>query len=240
MARYLSNFLDAVILDVRFEDVSLSPIETFKSALIDSFPNQKQEKTSDDTEVSKVVWSFKSDDEKKHLQISQDFITLTYPNNAYENSDVLLEDVANTVSKFITTFGVKIINRFGLRYVNIIPSKYNDEKPGLDNLINEDLLSSYKFAKTCPDVVGVARAMSQQMLKYDDCDLTFSFGVWNDDFPNRVIKEEFILDYVCSTTLPVNTSELSIEDTARSFNQHIETMFEKSINQKVRDWMEVA
>jgi uncharacterized protein (TIGR04255 family) len=252
MARYKNNFLDTVIVEIRYEDVSLAPLDKFKTELNELYPIQKQENAFEgvinfdaekgvveQSRSDKVIWSLMpQDNSNKIIRISKNALSVEYNNRSYTNSEELVEDVDKIIEKFIDEFKVSIINRVGLRYANRIPISFNDEKEKIDNLITDELIASYRFAGQTAEST-IARSMTQQMLKFEDCDMTFIHGVWNNDFPNRIVKEDFILDFDCFTQLPVATSEINIMSTLTSFNGYIEGLFERSIKQKVRDWMEL-
>lgn len=248
---YAKNYLDSVVLEIRFDDVSLSKLNEFKSNLLEKYPIQKQENgfegyvnvdmlngVVDQSKKEKIIWTLAVDDgTNKVLRLSNDFIILEYNNQIYTSSSELVSDVDNVINKFITTFNVGIINRIGLRYVNKIPAKEGSEILGAKDLISKELVEPYTFMADTKSLDGIARSISQQHLKFSDSELNFVFGIWNNDFPNRIVSEDFILDYDCFTNLPVKADEINITDTVVKFNAHIEQLFEKSITDKTRSRM---
>lgn len=247
MARYSRNFLDSVILNIQFDDISLGPLADFRESVKTTFDIPKQingfqgsinfnadEGTVEQVKKDVVQWNFTSTTSpNKALNLSQNFIAIEYTNNSYKDSDELLNDVETFFNKFIDEFGVKIINRTGLRYVNTIPGFGAKTKEEWAEYINPELLGNIGYLESIDAVA--ARAFAQSYLKFDNYDVNFYSGIWNGNFPNAISGEGFVLDYDCFSTIPLNASELSLKDRVKEFNGAIEKLFEASITDKLRE-----
>lgn len=247
MTQYSRNFLDNVILNIQFDDVSLSPLADFKESIKTTFDIPKQingfqgsinfnaeEGTVEQVKKDVVQWNFTSTTSPhKILNLSQNFLAIEYTNSSYKDSSELLSDVEEFFNKFINDFGVKIINRTGLRYVNTIPGFGAKTKEEWAEYVNIELLGSIGFLESIE--ATVARTFAQNYLKFDDYDINFYSGIWNGNFPNAVSGEGFVLDYDCFSAIPLNASELSLKDRVTEFNQAVEKLFEASITDKLRE-----
>lgn len=65
--------------------------------------------------------------------------------------------------------------------------------------------------------------------------MTFQFGVHNPDFPARVRRRLFVLDFDCFYQGLQDGNE--VLDQVELFHGRIETLFESSITQSLRDMM---
>lgn len=248
MPRYKQNFLDHVALEIRFEDISLKPLSQFKEDVREQFAIQKRvagfegsinvnftNGEMSNTRKEKEVWKLTTSDTKKELQISQSAILLRYTKQSYKDSDELKKDTNEIIDKFLRNFKVGIINRIGLRYINLIPTRHKGESAKVEDLIDESLIAPYKSSKESGS--QISRFFNQLYYKYEDSDLFFRSGIWNSDFPNTIADESYILDFDCFTTLPISQDEVNIPNIIASFNEHVEALFENSIKEKTREWM---
>lgn len=78
--------------------------------------------------------------------------------------------------------------------------------------------------------------MSQIILNYDDYTMNFNFGLFNSEFPAKISRKEFALDYDCYTEL---FEPEDIDDYLIKFNSEIKNMFERSIKNGLRKHMGV-
>lgn len=146
----------------------------------------------------------------------------------------LLHDSEKVVCRFIELSKAETINRLGLRYVNDLDYK-EIEGVGFDALFSPHLLGPSKFIEE--SAKKYSRAMGQMVFKNEDSDLTFNFGIWNRDYPNEAIRPNFVLDIDCYSRLPFDANSKDVLNIVKTYNAHIEKVFESSILQGYRDLM---
>ena len=69
----------------------------------------------------------------------------------------------------------------------------------------------------------------------EDHRIKFQFGIHNRDWPNPIAKKEFILDYDCVSIGAADASE--VRNCFINYNQLIDTLFDNSIDEKLREEM---
>lgn len=243
MPTYKRNFLDKVIFRIDFEEVGLEGLKKIEGEIERQFPDKRQ-KTAGHIEVrfdfqgggseqSKrevTVLNYLSKSGHKMLEIAPSWAFIEYRHD-YTDSKELLADIT-LLERFIDVCSIEVINRVGLRYINIVNL---EEKSPLNwtKYFNKQLIGPLDFSRN--QKLKSARIMSQIVSKYDDADLVLNYGLWNKDFPNEVVSKEFLMDFDCSTKLPVESSDFDVVATAKTFNQRIETLFEVSITQGFRN-----
>ena len=79
--------------------------------------------------------------------------------------------------------------------------------------------------------------MGQMVVKEEVADVVFNFGIWNPDYPSIITRNEFILDFDCFSKLPIESQDTKPSELAKDFNKRIETLFEASITDKLREEM---
>lgn len=123
--------------------------------------------------------------------------------------------------------------RLGLRYINqIIISKGNPL--AWTKYVNSAFVSVIeRFFEKSPNL---ARAMSQVVLNYDEYKLNFNYGIHNSEFPAKISRKEFILDFDYYTEY---VEEDNILPLLTKFNIESAIMFEKCIKDDLRNHMEV-
>ncbi len=245
---YKRNYLSSVFLRLDFDKVELNFLKEFHKSIEGTFPylesttmvnamvvnmNPKKIQTSD---LHKTVWIFHNATKSKKLEISTDNIVMEY--KKYINKKDLLNDVSCIFEPFLKAAGIKTINRIGLRYRNEINLNEIKENFTWDRYISSNLISSLKFIKASKG--KNARAMGQLVLKYDDADITFNFGLLNNDFPAEVLRKEFILDYDCYSQFPTGTEEGTISKVIERYNKYVDRLFDMSITKLFKEWLNKA
>jgi uncharacterized protein (TIGR04255 family) len=126
------------------------------------------------------------------------------------------------------------VNRFGLRYINNID--LNEEDPlNWANYLNETMLHMF-------DVTGnrtyLSRVFSNIVQHFDDgMQLNYNYGMHNPDFPSRIKRKVFILDFDASYQGVLIKDEVkALVDTA---HDRIENLFERCITDNLRTKMEM-
>jgi len=135
----------------------------------------------------------------------------------------------------LTAFNIQYkkpkITRISLRYLNIIKFPEGDTYD-FDGLINPTLLAATLDYKD----LGLSRSVGTLNIKgEDDLNVKFIYGYTNPEYPNKIVKREFILDYDCYKI--VNDSILDIQPFLMEMKDKINTLFDKSILQGLKDIM---
>ncbi len=235
---YKRNFLSRVIFRLDFlESIPIGNLKEFSEEIKDYFYNKKEnrgltsifndnnESRQHHQEISS--WIFNGRENKKDLAVSMKFLYIDYKN--YKNSEELFGDIEKVVNKFINRYGIEIIGRIGLRYLNEIKI---EEKNQLDwtKYLNKNLISGLEFIKDNKKIVS--RAMNHLAIKEELGDINFQYGIWNNDFPNEINRKEFILDFDCFNTSGIESEDLL--EVAKKYNQYIGDLFEASITNDFR------
>ncbi len=134
---------------------------------------------------------------------------------------------------FRDTYEVDTLDRVGLRYINriVLPSGHPLD---WDGYIDRKLTAA-TLEVPGPGSPSLARSMHTIFWHEDDYRIKFQFGIHNSDFPNPVAKREFILDYDCFSVGPVDAADAP--NCLVSYNKLIESLFEQSIGDKLREDM---
>jgi uncharacterized protein (TIGR04255 family) len=123
--------------------------------------------------------------------------------------------------------------RLGLRYINQIVLSSGNPLIWTGYIDNSFTSVIDKFFERSPNL---SRAMSQVVLNYDDYKLNFNYGMHNSEFPSKISRKEFILDFDFYTEYVENDA---IMDLLSKFNKETAILFEKCIKEKLRNKMEV-
>lgn len=251
MTNYKKNHLNQVVFRIDFEEVGLTKINNYLTKISSHF-TKTERKLGYESQVTlsfadgqpsqqqvnnpMTLWNMSNEDETKKAELSPKWFWIEY--SKYKDSDALLSEVEALFETFVEDFEVKVINRVGLRYSNIIKPPESSKPTDWNKYINKNLLAGISFANE--NSVSLSRYMGQVVKHSEDHDLLFNYGIWNPDFPNQIARKEFILDYDCYSTLPMDTRDFKLSTVAKEFNSEIETLFEGSIEEPLRIIMRKA
>lgn len=243
--KYKKNFLEEVIFRIDFSPIliiSSKQPSLFQDKIRVDFPGFKKntiieltttfkDALRQDEQRTMPEWNFRNKEGDSVIKLNQNVLVMVV--NRYSNFENYKSSIINVFNSFEQTYKNININRFGLRYKNII--KLKDGNPvEWNKLINETLIKQLDSKFIGKD--EISRAMSQIGLNKDDCNVIINYGIWNKEYPAKVSRKEYILDYDCYTT---NCEELNVEETLITFNTEIKKLFEYSIKDKLREIMEV-
>jgi uncharacterized protein (TIGR04255 family) len=239
---YKTNFLSNVIFRIDFAPIlkiNIDELAEFQEAIRKELPeveikdlvtlkaDLQLETNSFEKETSKLI-IFKSLDSQKRIEVSQSFLAIVFGKyNSFEEFLLLVEKAFDELNRKFSP----VIKRVGLRYVNNIIVKQGNP---LDwkNLIHESLLSN--LSGDLFDVQKLSRMMTQVNYNEDDYNIVFNYGIFNIEFPAKISRREFILDYDCYAE---NPNPLEINKLVRNFHTEIQVLFEKSIKHKLKELM---
>lgn len=241
---YKNKFLSKVILRLDFNRIDLGALEEFyDDELKKTFPNFAEKKdlsigfsgnfVSDEvsqTREETPAYVFEDSKKTKRFRIGENYVFIEY--DKYKNSVELYKDTKKVIERFVSAFDIKTVNRLGLRYINEI--KFKEPKP-LDwkKYINNNLTCGLTFSKK----EKISRSLNQLVFKKEKGDISFTYGIFNKEFPSEINIKEFVLDYDCYSTLPFELSEENILKRVTIYHTYIEDLFESSINQPLRDFL---
>lgn len=175
-------------------------------------------------------WQFTNNKKTIFANLSFDNFNIVVKGD-YKNIEEYKKNLLKILNPFYEYYKPIEIKRIGLRFINKIILKEGDP---LDwkGYINDNLISQLKLFTESDNYVS--RSMGQLILNGEDYNLIFNYGIYNSEFPARVARKEFILDYDCNASV-CNFEET--EDKVTKFNFEIKKLFEKSIEDKLRSEM---
>jgi uncharacterized protein (TIGR04255 family) len=243
---YQKNFLKGVLFRLDFPKINLNFLEDFYAEIKILFPFQSRreginllfpkvkENKIDRDDIQTSIWVFENFDKTKKIHISTNSILIEY--NKYTNKLELLKDTEDLLGKFLKYSKIETINRVGLRYINEINLNEIKDDFSWDKYISLELLGSLNFAKKDKEA-KLAQAINKVVLKEGVADVSFTYGIFNSDFPNESIRREFALDYDCYSRFPINPQDTNIVEIVKTYNSYIEKLFELSITDSLRKIM---
>lgn len=245
--KYRSPFLKEVIVRLDFSSpvtkLSKKLPEGLKEIILPLFPiSEPKEFIGKELLVTKditkekvletgVDWFFHSIDRQKTLIIASNNVNISY--KSYSSFDVLKRDFLPIVEILFNIYADIQGRRLGLRYINEITLAENNV---LDwtNYFDRRLLADLSFLE---DPTKICRAFNNLELNFGDLILRFQYGMFNPDYPAPIRKKSFILDYDAYYKGPQNLED--IRENLDKFNTAIQTIFERSISDKLRSLMGV-
>lgn len=241
--KYKTNFLSKVIFRIDFDKAELGKLKGFAKDIENDFPiieeqkgesgvinfNFKTKELQQETS-SLTTWNLYNKDRTIKIQTQPHFLIIEF--FKYSDSTELTPNMG-FVSKFIKAFGIKTINRLGLRYINEI--KIEDKKELLDwtPYINSALLGSIDFSQK--NKKAIARSMGGIVFKEDFGNINFNYGLWNSAYPNVISEKMFVLDIDAYSKFPIDTDGLNLIELVKEYNKAIESVFESSIEDGLRE-----
>lgn len=241
--KYKKNFLSNVIIRIDFSPIlkiNKEISEIFQDEIRDDYPVIGGErtikirtKTQKDSE-EKIFPIYKFSDNKKEKIITVTSQHLAIEDFNYKNFTEYKSIIDKIFTAFYKVYKPLNITRMGLRYQNEIKIK-NGHPFELDDFLDSSLTFAINnFIETNDDI---SRFMNQINVSKDDFKIIFTYGIYNSDFPAKISRKEFILDYDCFTN---EANAENLIEFLEKFNKKIKSLFEKSIKDKLRDIMEVT
>jgi uncharacterized protein (TIGR04255 family) len=177
--------------------------------------------------TNKTQWNFKGD--RIHIIVQDDFLQVI--NLRYTNHNDYHPVIGALFDKFKAIYNAKI-TRVSLRYINNI--RFNEGNTfDFNGLINESLLKptlEYKH-------FGLTRSMGSMHIFDSEKDLntTFTYGFANSEYPNKIAKREFVLDYDCYQT--ITNDVVAINPIILKIRNKVNELFEHSVLDGLRNKM---
>jgi len=242
--KYENNYLIEVVFRIDFSpifQISEKKPSNFQESIRKEFPNFLDktiievkstfiENKKIDEENLFPEYNFVSENKKEVVKLTQKYLLILV--KKYSDFNTYKKMVMDIYCTFQKIYQPIVINRLGLRYINKIvfekgnPIEWND-------YINPVLIHHIDFVENKKEI---SRVMTNLCLNKDYYNMLINFGISNPDYPSRVSKREYILDYDCYTT---TCKENEVEEMIINFNNEIKTIFELSINDRLRKKMGV-
>jgi len=245
--KYKKNFLSNVIFKLDFPtllDNYTERIGEFQKLIKSEFPIleekigviiEQQFKRAEQIESkSKEALGYMFFNKTKKRIVSFEFNNIIVEFKEYTNFEDYLKIIDLVITSLFKRFPSIVSTRLGLRYINHI--NLDEEHPFIWIQLNKSLLDSMNFFSNKKDI---SRYITSVELNKEDYRLRFQYGIANSLYPNRIIKKEFILDYDCFTFESLEGKE-EILNKVKGFNETISDMFEESIEDELRELMEVV
>ena len=245
--KYERNYLTRVIFQT-----TLSPILALETGTPSEFQNRIKERfpllkegreiqietkfsqdgnVKTEAKVQRSRWIFWSQDGAKTVTIAANLFSLEY--TKYSCSDDMKDDFAFAWAAFRSLYGVEVVERVGLRYINEITLPTGEPFKWDEYIDNNLIRATLGFGQ--PEQHKLARSLHTTFWNGEDHRIRFQFGMPNSEFPNSIAKKEFVLDFDCCTTEPISADKVA--DCLTSYNSILETLFERSIAAGLRDLM---
>ena len=123
-------------------------------------------------------------------------------------------------------------SRTGIRYINIFDSsKIKLQK----NYFTSEIAASLRVASK-EEEPRLIRSMHMSEYRIDEMTMNFRYGMFNPDYPNTLKKNNFALDYDFFSNDVIDSADGIIRVLDKG-HQEIQTMFEKSITDSLREVM---
>jgi uncharacterized protein (TIGR04255 family) len=242
---YKNNYLSTVIFRIDFSPIlllmaSLKP--EYQEALRAQFPNLE---TADMTQHKIMMGNVPSEKKEESVHFNQwaflnkeKTIKITVTHNCfvvecfkYTSFPEFDESIKTAFNNFKQFYEPIVCKRLGLRYINNIVLKEGNP------LIWSDYLSPFlaNQIEAFPYRENLSRIMNQFIIARDDHTIIINTGMPNREYPNKISRREFTLDFDCSTEDCEDRDPLSC---FKVFHDEIEELFESCITDKLRKLMD--
>ena len=230
------NFLKEILLIIEFRSVSELLGENgdpsdFESIISSEFPKF----SCHDEEFSEINWYKElfinnqglnkfwiyEKENIKEIHLKNSSVTLSYKDGEFfKNHNCLIDDTELIIAA-LKEISVEKATAIKLRYVNEIEPK--DKIENWDEWINPNL-HNFEFQ---PENSELIRSLNRAEYKINDFNLIFQYGQFNSNYPSTVIKNNFILDYDCSTN---NLEDINnVKDRVIEMNKIIRMFYNNSV-----------
>jgi len=238
MLQYKNNYLKSVIFQINY-----IPIEQLNTGLDFSLSEFIEKKIGVKIKETKNIninitqeksttnqfsqWNFLG--KTVQLVINNSFFqinTAHYTN--YQEFHPVIIDIYNEFEKIYKP----AITRIALRYINTI--SLNDGATfDFNDIINDNLLNPTIAFKED----GLSRSIGIMNINNGEGIYTnFLYGFHNSEYPNKISKREFVLDYDCFSN-SFDVTKDKIDFVLQDLRERVNSLFEKSIGNKLRKMM---
>lgn len=243
--RYKKNYLDKVIFKIDFAPIlklETEPPSGFQDKIRDSYPELQQGMALQiETAIQGIkkiekqaiypTFTFRNAVKSQSVLVAHDVFAIEA--HRYTHFDDYKSDALKAFNAFDEIYRPLEIKRIGLRYINRIMLAEGSPFDWAEYIDTSLIAFTDKFPV---DKKDLTRVMGQFHIKREDYSVAMNCGIYNRDWPNRICRREFVLDFDCSTQEP----NVKVDDILVRFNAEAKSLFEKSITENLRMLMEPA
>lgn len=211
----LKNSIDPSLVAL-CEELTKSKISETRSTNITFIAGGKMESSNS------PIWIFKGDDIYINIQSnSLQIVNLKY--TTHTDYHTLIGKIFDLICSIYNP----IISKVSFRYVNII-SLPDGDAFDFKEYINPSLLNATEEFKS----EGIARSIGAINIIKGDVVTNFTYGYFNSEFPNKIAKREFMLDFESSISITGERDLIKI--LLLKLSTSVNNLFEKSILEPLR------
>ena len=176
-----------------------------------------------------IEWNFHGENKEKTLTIGPSALFVNW--RQYNSYQDLKNEFLRTALEFLGHYKGTQISRIGMRAINEL--KMDEQKP-LDwsEYVNPELLHLLDFGE---DTKFLSRAFHNLESNFGDFNLRFQFGMHNPDYPAKIVKKVFILDFDAYYQGLTDRDQLT--ECCDRYHEKLQEYFEASITDKLREKM---
>lgn len=243
--RYPSSFLTMVIARVDFASPINLPDTGPPSSILkhtrSEFPIYEEEAEVDatfavtgsgataSTGQPRKVFKLWAKDRQKSATLARDHFSVEY--KKYHSFNILTSDFNALLTPLGARFKQLQCKRLGLRYVNTIEPKDNDQLYDWSNYLVEELIASFSLG----DPGNLTRSFHIIERDHGEFRSKLQYGMINPDYPAKIKKKSFIID-----TDHVNSDLLTVGEVQQALpvlHDAAKAVFESLIKDDLRDFM---
>lgn len=172
--------------------------------------------------VHKKQWVFLSRDRRSQCVIEAENIVFSTRN--YSTFEIFSKPIIEIIHAIFNKFPDKQGQRFGLRYMNVLPAGQTDN--WIDNKFFSALMA-HKDNRTTQLVTKLEYSVEEK-----DLNVRLQYGYVNPDYPSIMKNEEFTIDIDSYSTGLIY--DLEIEKTLEDMHFEVQDCFEKMITDSYR------
>lgn len=245
MANYKRNFISEALIRVDFavpiDELRNNLNHNLSKTILEDFKILDHERITGDNitfdgktistqTITDINWRGYGIDREKSIILNYNSLLISY--KFYDGFDRMRDEFIKVLSKIFEIYNDTQIRRVGIRYINQI--EILEKNPtNWESYINEGLISCISFSNLNK---SISRAMSNMEYNFENYKLRFQYGIFNPDYPAKVKRKQFILDYDCyNDGLYENTNVITtfLDES----HEKIKELFEESITDGLRDEM---
>lgn len=174
--------------------------------------------------VVQKLWAYYANDKKKHTRIDSNDFYIQY--DEYNSFGQLKKDFKLVLSSLIKNYGELNIIRLGLRYIDEIEIKGENDVFDWNKYLNPKLFSALLIPLK-KDKPFISRTLSNIEFNYGDHNLNLKYGMFNPDYPSPIKKKVFILDSDAYKRDNIPSEE--VETVLNQLHDKISNLFEKRL-----------
>lgn len=176
-----------------------------------------------------MEWKFHGKERDKFLAASSNSFLVNYSN--YASFEILTQEFLEPAAEVFRVFPDLHARRLGLRYINNIELK-GANPFSWARYLNKKLLCAFDLSEPKE---YISRAFHTLEFNYGESILRFMYGMHNPDYPARIRRRVFVLDFDAYSEQPATFPEIAAN--LKSFHDSIQRLFELCITDSLREIM---